>query len=336
MGHPLVTIGIVSCNRFHYLRALIESARECIRYEPIQWILVDNASIEPRLREYIQGLDFVQHKVFMPARRPSSEHLTAMNRILALSQGDHVMILSDDVQFLVRGRWLEDLVELVESVPRVGTVTFNAQRRLTIQRYFGLRRWWSYPRCHPRRRRHVTHSGLEFWSYGRSRPGISGAGTLSFARKRLWEQLGPWKAVGRQTVVDSTGGGETEMLRRYAHSGLKLERYLTTMPVCASIMTDPIGSMARIRGNRRYGRYFAPPEGRFYYRIWEEAEARRLRAGRKVVAFEDIVVPLGYALPCDAQGNALKNPHQRDDDPFEWIHPSVAGQDILESVPSHP
>ena len=50
MSAPLVTIGVVSYNRLHYLRALMESARECAQYPRVQWILVDGNSVEPGLR----------------------------------------------------------------------------------------------------------------------------------------------------------------------------------------------------------------------------------------------------------------------------------------------
>lgn len=326
---PLVTIGIVSCNRLHYLKALIESARECIRYEPIEWIIVDNASIEPGLREYLESLEFVQQKIFRAQRRPSTEHLEAMNAIIERSHAECVMILPEDAQFIIQGAWMADFVALVQGDPGVGTVSFDAQRRATIAKFFGASqgpaRWLP---AHRRRRRRWTSSGAEFIGYGRSKPGIAGAGILSFGRTELWRRLGPWKACGKQTVADSTGGGEREMLQRLAGSRLHLERVLTRIPVCAALVTDPVGTRARVRGNRRYGRYAPPPEGRFYYRIWDETDLAGLGAGELPIAFEEIVRPMQFELPVDAQGRLLKNPHVRHEDPFEWLDPSVVGQDI--------
>ena len=325
---PLVTIGVVSCNRLHYLKALMESARECIQYEPIQWIVVDNASVEPGLRDYVEGLEFVQHKLCMPERRPSTEHVDAMNRIVAMAEADYLMLLPEDVQFIMRGPWLADFVELLESHPRIGSITFDAQRRVTLERFFGRPGWAGELFRRARRRTYRSRSGTTFLGYGRSKPGIAGAGICTFARTAIWKRLGPWTSVRRQTVADSTGGGEDEMLARYRRSGLRLERSLAQIPVCAGILTDPIGSKGRVRGNRRYGRYVAPPEGRLYYRVWDQDEVEALGHGKVAVGFEDLVVPLSFELPYDEQGNVLKNPHQRADDPFEWIHASVAGQDI--------
>lgn len=328
MTAPLVTLGIISCNRFHYLQTVVESARECIRYPALEWVIVDNASVEDGLEQFIRGLDLVQHKVVRTERRPSTECVDALNEIIARSTAKYVMILPDDVQFIVRGDWLGDFVELVDRYPRIGTVAFDAQRRATIHQHFTAGRaprpFWRLRRP----RRYVVSSGREFLGYGQSKPGIAGAGIVTFARRAIWTALGPWKAVDRQTVADATAGGETEMLSRYATSGLALERVLAKVPVAAGILTDPRGTKARIRGNRRYGRYFAPPSGHFYYRVWEEAELDRFAGIRPAVAFEDIIEPLGFGLAYDAAGNLLKNPYLSENDEFDWIHPSVAGVDI--------
>lgn len=323
-SNPLVTIGIVSCNRFYYLRALVESVCECILYDNLEWIVVDNASIEPGLREYIEQLDFVQYKIFRSVRSPSTEHVEAMNKIITLSNADYVMILPEDIQFIVKGDWMKDFVELVETHKHIGTVVFDAQRRVTVTKYFSSKRSiFSFLRRSSPYNLYTTSSGREFLGYGNSKPGIGGAGILTFARKGIWQRLGPWEGTGKQTVADSSGGGETEMLRRYKQSGLKLERCLVRIPVAADVITDPIGTKARIRGNRRYGKYFAPPSGKFYYRIWGESELHRFADIQPAIAFEDIIEPIGFSLPYDNQGNLLKNPHRSEDDEFEWIHPSV-------------
>ncbi len=328
MTDPLVTIGIVSCNRLHYLRAMIESARECIEYDNIEWIIVDNASIEPGLREYIESLDFVKHKIFRSERSPSTEHIKAMNLIVEMSSADYLMILPEDVQFIVKGRWMNDFIEVLSENRHLGNICINAQRRVTLDRFFGPeRRFFFFTR--PRNNNiYYTRSGMEFFGYGDSKPGVLGAGILSFSRTEVWRKLGGWESTGGQTVADSSGGGETDMLRRLESSGLKLERSLPRIPVAVEIITDNAGSKARIRGNRRYGAYWSPPFGQYYYRIWTEIEAGRFRAFIPAPGFEDMAEPVGFELPFDGKGNLLKNPHLDDDDPFTWINPSVEGRDI--------
>lgn len=329
MANPSVTIGIISCNRLHYLRPLIESARICIEYDNLEWIVVDNASIEEGLREYVDSLSFVQIKKFRERRSPSTEHLEAMNYIIERSSSDYVMLLSDDLQFIVRGGWMRDLVEFAETYPNLGTVIFDAQRRSTLNELFpanrnlrqkltGSGKW----------NRYQVSSGSEFFGYGKQKAGIAGAGINTFTRKATWQRLGPWRATGSQTVADSTGGGEDDMLARFEKSGLSWERCITRIPMAASIITDERGTRARIRGNRRYGEYWAPPSGDFYYQILDQAALQESHLNSDPVPFEEIVKPLGYSLPLHKSGNLIKDPHQSASDPFEWIHPSVEGVDL--------
>ena len=180
-----------------------------------------------------------------------------MNTIVEMCRSDYLMILPEDVQFIVKGDWIDDFVEVLTAFPHLGGICFNAQRRVTIERFFApRRRLFGLGRAvEPAVYR--TASGREFLGYGAAKPGIIGAGILSFARTAVWRDLGRWRATGRQTVADSSGGGEAEMLERYRDAGLRLERCLARIPVCVEIITDSVGSKARIRGNRRYGALLA-------------------------------------------------------------------------------
>jgi glycosyltransferase involved in cell wall biosynthesis len=319
---PLVTIGIVSYNRLHYLRALVASARTCIQYPSVQWILVDGGSTERGLQEYLESLDFLDHLVSEPCT-----HAEAMNRIVALARGEYLMLLPEDVQFVVRGPWLADLVE-VAAKPRVGHVVFDAQRRVTIERYFSrlLVKGRLLPR--PLRRpyrRYRTSSGQEFLGYGWTRDGIGGPGIMTFGRKAIWDELGPWRAVEELATLEGSDlGAEGDMLRRYRASRLRLELVLMRRPVCADVVTDPRGTKARVRrGNRRYGRY-SPPVGELYYRIWEQDELARFAGTRPAVAFEDVVRPIGFELPLDERGNLLKTSVIGDDEPYELVDQALS------------
>ena len=320
---PLVTIGVVSYNRLHYLRALVESARRCIEYPNLQWIVVDGNSVEPGLRDYVESLDFLDHAVFADCSHPE-----AMNTILELTEGDFLLMLPEDVQFIVRGDWLRDFVR-VASRPNVGHVQFDAQRRRTLQRHFVETRAvvrgreLHIPIVRRRPRRIVTESGRTFLGYGGRREPVGAAGIVTFVRTEIRRTLGPWRTSGTATSKqDSSLGAEVDMLRRWRASGLALEAYLARIPVAADIVTDPRGTKARIRfGNRRYGRYAPPFDGDLYYRIWEEGDLGRFRDDEPAVAFEDIVEPLGFALPLDEGGNLLKTNVVTDDEPYEIVGP---------------
>ena len=112
---PRITVAFLSWNRLHYFRAAIESARRCIRYPDIEWIISDNESREHGLREYIEGLDWVPNKWFR-----EQTHAAAMNEIVARATGKYLILWPDDVQFVVEGDWMVRLIETLESHPWIG------------------------------------------------------------------------------------------------------------------------------------------------------------------------------------------------------------------------
>lgn len=235
-------------------------------------------------------------------------------------------MLPEDVQFVVRGNWLHDFVEIA-SQPAVGHVQFDAQRRSTLRRHFvearvAVRgRSIEIPFARRRPRRLVTSAGREFIGYGSRREPVGAAGIVTFVETSIRRRLGPWRTRPLTAAFeDSSLGAEADMIERWRASDLELEAFLARVPVAADIVTDPRGTKARIRsGNRRYGRYAPPVEGRLYYRIWEDAELDELARLEPAPAFEDIVRPLGFQLPLDEDGNLLKTNVIADDAPYELI-----------------
>jgi len=148
---------------------------------------------------------------------------------------------------------------------------------------------------------------------------------MSFCRTAIWRALGPWRTTEELAVSnDSSLGAERDMELRFHASGLGLEAVLMRYPVAADVVTDPRGTKARVRaGNRRYGRYSPPAEGRFYYRIWDDAELdERFSHHDPAPGFEDYVEPLGFDLPLDAAGNLLKVSVIDEEEPYVLVGPS--------------
>jgi len=310
---PFVTIAVLSWNRLHYLRATLESARRCIRYPNVEWIVSDNNSCEPGLREYIESLDWVQHKWFR-----TQSHADAMNEIVDRATGKYLILWPEDVQFIVEGEWLEDLVEIAETHPNLGSINLDALRRSTLQAVFrpSLRRLmprlvddFVRYRGHVRRaRRIVSTRGLPVRTTGCMWPGICGSGIPSLTPIGLWRKLGPW--VTRKhgnTLKDSSMGAEEHMYNLFAGAGLPLQLALSVLPVAADIITDPTGCKAKVRGRYRYGVYMPSqsPEGLFY-RIRQQNEFT-VESQDLPFSFSDMVEPLGFRIPLDEQGDRLKS-----------------------------
>ncbi len=330
MKLPRVTVGVVSYNRLRYLRALMESARICVEYPDVEWIVVDGNSVERGLREYLESLDFVDVKLF-----EDCTHAQAMNRIVERATGDFLMLLPEDVQFIVAGPWLQELVSVAARWQQLGHITFNAQRNQTIERQFSRRRYelrlrgrrLRIPRIRRPFRTYCGPGGMRFLGYGPTREGICASGITSFCRTEIWRALGPWRTTSDSPIGDDSSlGAEDDMLRRFANSGIRLESAMMRVPVAADLVTDPRGTKARVRGGvRRYGHYPEPIGGPFYYRIRSLVEARERAGGRwPAPGFEEVVEPIGFELPVDPDGNLLKTSVIDEDEPYQLVDAPAA------------
>jgi hypothetical protein len=311
---PKITLGFISCERLHYLRATLESARQCIDYPRLEWIVIDDDSEEPGLREYIHSCDWIQHKVFK-----RQTHADAMNQLVEMATGEYVLIWPEDVQFITSGDWLLKLVQLLQLNPDIGGVCLDAQRLCTLENIFkpSLRECWRrfrtdwlrYGLLHIRRqRRLVFEDGFTVWTYGSYNEGVVGSGIPSLMRTSIWRQLGPWKVAKPEAgIIDSSLGAEDDMIDRVRKSGLRLQMAALHIPVAADIINDDIGCKAKVRKGIRYGNYTPPPDGgALYYQISSFEERQESALHRRPLSFTECVVPLGFEIPMDANGDRLK------------------------------
>lgn len=313
-NHPRVTLGFLSCERLNYLRATLESARECINYPDLEWIVVDDDSEESGLREYILNCDWIQHKVF---RRQT--HAEAMNQLVEMATGQYIMIWPEDVQFIIRGNWLEDLVDLLEDNPYIGGVGLDAQRLCTLESIFHPSmkeritrfhsEWRRFGWSRMRRQRQITSSrGFQLWTYGSVGDGVVGSGIPSLTRTKIWRELGPWRVAKPDAcLIDSSLGAEDDMIERVRRKGLCLQLATPQIPVAADIINDDIGCKAKVRRGIRYGNYTPPPGGGpLYYEIESHKNLRKMAREDRPLTFSECVKPIGFEIPLDANGDRLK------------------------------
>lgn len=311
MDYPLVTVAFISFNRLHYLKATVESAKECIQYPNIEWIISDNNSKEPGLREYIDGLDWVQVKLF-----GDQSHADAMNEIVSVAKGEYLFIWPEDVQFIVKGPWLKDIVELLEANRDIGSIGINFLRRQTYSKLNSFKRWldikmvlaelyyfkWKFRFS----RKLESSSGFKAFTLGFSWPGVCGSGIPSVARTEVWKEIGLWKSTKTQTtanIIDSSLGSEEDMVKRFYKKGVPLQQACLYISVAADIINDDIGAKAKVRKGFRYGNY-TPPLDKYYYEIIDQNAIQT--DCKSPISFEDFVRPIGFVLPFDKNKNLLK------------------------------
>ena len=312
LENPLVTVGVVNCNRLHYLRSCLESFLECTQdYENKEIVVVDNASTEEGTEEYLTDLEQRGCRVIrMTARDPSNEFARGLNTIVKESTGKYVVMLQGDMQFIVRGGWLSEYVKVYEQNPGIGCITFDAQRAVTNQ---------------SARLTTPGTAGTYKFVADTSRPPTSGAADVMYHRAVL-EAIGPWAEQNDQH--EYSGDSETKMLNHIAalkkqYPELPWATVMPLYPVAVSIYTDSRGTNARVRNYRRYGDYWAPLVGHTYYEIkdYDDVVSMEGYDERHIpYSIEEVTVAAGdWSLPKDANGAWLKNPIRPEDaKPGEW------------------
>jgi GT2 family glycosyltransferase len=123
-AEPLVSIVIVSYNAPEYLRRCLESVQARTRI-PHEVQVIDNASQE-ETRTYLRSLDTVR----VTLNEENRLWCAGCNQGIRAAHpaARYVLLLNPDVEVL-RDDWLERMVEIVESAPRVGMAGTKLQYR---------------------------------------------------------------------------------------------------------------------------------------------------------------------------------------------------------------
>lgn len=308
---PKVTFGIVNCNRLFYLKSCIESLFETTaEYSNKQFIVVDNASVEPGTKDYLDELEKKGVEIVrQPSRDYSNEFARGLNTIVEKSSGEYVCLLQGDMQFILKN-WLNDVIDFYErNSDVVGSVILDAQRRVRLTSNASNILQFSKDR--------QPSSGKNIFFGDMSRGHVGAAGDVVFKRSVL-EQIGPWneKNVNHEGELDS----ETDMrerVKKLVESGA-IPNYvmaISSVPAAVGIFTDPRGTQGRIRGNRRYGHYWKAkdPSGWKYYELIDTSGFDLTSPN----GIEAVARPIGFNNPVDFNGDWLKNP----------IRPETAAQE---------
>ncbi len=112
---PVVSIAIVTYNATKYVRRCLESLSRLTRL-PHEVLVVDNASREDT-RAYLASVPWIR----LTLNKENRLWCPALNQALGAAHRDsrYFLLLNPDVEVL-RADWLDRLVALVESHPRVG------------------------------------------------------------------------------------------------------------------------------------------------------------------------------------------------------------------------
>lgn len=301
-NEPLVSFGFVNCNRLFYLKSCVESVLKTTSdYSNKEFIIVDNASVEPGTEEYLKEKERQGFKIIKKEKRdPSNEFAKALNEICKVSKGKYVVPLQGDSQFIIKEGWLNEYVDFYEKDlnNQVGCITLDAQRNITNK-------------SHQYSNVYRSKSGFGFL-VDLHRPPTCGAADVMYSREILNIIL-PWEEDMENFEYENDS--ETAMLNKVKKMHMSGEHVFFTfcpiMPVSIAIYTDPRGTNARIRKDKIYGKYWESKKDNQYYEMFSfkecldsfEFEKRDIPIG-----IEEIAKCIGHGPYLDNNGNWLKNP----------------------------
>jgi glycosyltransferase involved in cell wall biosynthesis len=215
---PLISVCIVSFNRLEYLRETLDTFRQCCTYPHLEYILTDNGS-EPEVVEYIDSLNFLDHKIM---NEKNMGHGHAMNQARRIAKGEYFFNLENDFSFFYRSDWLERGVRLIER-DRKGEQIPKHPAELPL----GFVKF---------------ELGAEMADYT-NRPGLM--------PKSVFRDVGEYTQVGREYsfVSESFGSIEKEYIRRF---GSKYASTLSETPCCIHIGGNTTNPLYGNKGRRSY------------------------------------------------------------------------------------
>jgi glycosyltransferase involved in cell wall biosynthesis len=291
---PEISFGIINCNRLFYLKSCLESLLETTKkYDNMEVIIVDNASVEQGTQEYLNLCEENNIRVFRTLKRdPSNEFARGLNTVVRNTTGWLVCPLQGDMQFIIPG-WLPHYIEFANQYPDfIGSMTLDAQRSITINSH------------------NIVKTLNSRFYVDNSRDPVAGAADCIYTRNTL-NTIGEWNENNQQ----HEGGNDSETdylvrFRRLRETG-QLRRLRAIVPAVSpavAIYTDPRGTNARVRGNRRYGSYWEPKQDNFYYKIRNDLLSVNTELLRQPMSIEQVAKPIGFDAPIGKDGVWLKNP----------------------------
>lgn len=291
---PKITFGIINYNRLFYLKSCVKSLLESIDgYENIELICIDDESREEGTTEYLDQLESSGWKVFRKGSykdknligKNNVDHISyfaqSLNIIYENSSGELIVPLQGDCQF-VRKDWIKSYVDLFSNNHQIGSALLDAQRKVRIESS-------------------LFDKISDNFYFDNKRETINGAGDSVYRRKMI-DDVGGWKES-----LDSQLTSEDIFSKSASSLGYKVA--VPKIPVTIAICTDPRGTNARVRGNKRYGKYWRGLNDQYYSWINIGEFDSKKNLIDKPFSIEELASSNGdWELPIDQFGNWKKNP----------------------------
>lgn len=289
MTQPRVSFAFINCNRLHYLKSAVESFHESVKgcYDNIETIIIDNSSEEVGTDEYLTLKEKEGCKVWkQPTRDPSQEFARALNKCHEIATGEYVATVTGDLQFVLRGRWLNDLIEHYSTrIDQIGCIVFDAQRKVTHESH------------------RLVKDGSFFFDPDRYR-----VSPWSALYHRKWfDMLAPWSREIKAEGLSNLELDKVEQLsKRLLAENAKCCAVVPMLPPAIAIYSED-GPAAKVRMNRRYGTYEPPHDttGYMYYAMHDYSFIKMMSSSSRrsnPYSIEEMARPIGWKAPLFPDG----------------------------------
>src|SRR3990167_7290688 len=296
-----ISFSLTNCNRAKYalstLKSLISSTED---YKNKEIFYIDNCSAEKESKELIEYIkkEFRQVKIIEnKVRDPANEFPRSLNQFVSEAQGDFLLPLQGDEQFIL-SRWLTDYKNIFQEYhDEIGCIMIDAQRKSrNASGKYGK----------------IIGDKLRF-VFDLQRPPISCAGSVMYSKKVI-DKIKFWNEANDAHEGEKLNS-ETHMLhkvRKLMETDDFMKNLKCLVPIIppSAVIYNTKGTNARCRDNILMGEYFAPKfdDWRYYEILDYDMMVEKNKRRTIPLGIEETAHALGFKLLMDEDGNLIKNP----------------------------
>lgn len=279
-----ILFSLITCNRFHYFKSCLESVIEFIDMDRIDILICDNATVESGFDDYVNGIvsqyPNITFKKFEDRSRNELHRSMNYSIEFARERGCKVInFVQDDFQFLYRyDKLIDDVEEIFDTRKNIVQINCNMVWKRKSKKIGRLKPF--------------NINGTNYCILVSKNPCDNG-----FTRVDIYDKIGLYP----KNVVTSRGDykygkvkdkglhGEVWFGRQCSKKGFK--RAITFHPNAALLFDG-----AYVRGDKRYGRYFPPPN-KYYIRPLNKNEIQEVGkrdSNKKWIFIENFCTPDGW------------------------------------------
>ena len=306
MKNVRLMIGITGCNRLHYTRALLNSVQQfkSLYREKltIHVLYVDIGSTEPGLVEYLQNSQSIDSLILRDDRDYEQDVWKSKNEIIARSllqeagrdplekRQTILLMLQDDCQIVNPHSLFNSVVDFFYL--DMNYMSVDCLRRKTLNDSINTK---IFPSISPRTR-------TRYWALKNRH-----LGTTGLFNPLVFEKIGLYPVRSDIKRFEGFTNCEDWMTARAKQNGLIDTVVSPQVSSIASIWNDPRGMHCLVRGNKRCGHYIeAKDDSGLYYKMIDSSEHKRLEARDNACSFNELVIPIGWQIKRDPDGEMTK------------------------------